>query len=93
MAANALVVVSNEANVMLTKTREYFIVHSFLNESVSRYFVEVTARIFESVIILVLLASLELKNKYKIIVVGLFIIFIIYQFISKIDIPYFGYGI
>ncbi len=41
MAANALVVVSNEANVMLTKTREYFIVHSFLNESVSRYFVVV----------------------------------------------------
>jgi hypothetical protein len=34
-------VVSNEANVMLTKTREYFIVHSFLNESFSRYFVVV----------------------------------------------------
>ena len=70
-----------------------FILGMIIFYLVTYFFVEVTARIFESVIILVLLASLELKNKYKIIVVGLFIIFIIYQFISKIDIPYFGYGI
>ena len=60
---------------------------------VTYFFVEVTARIFESVIILVLLASLELEKNSKIIVVGLFVIFIIYQFLSKIDMPYFGYGI
>lgn len=57
---------------------------------VTYFFVEVTARIFESVIIL---ASLELEKNSKIIVVGLFVIFIIYQFLSKIDMPYFGYGI
>ena len=49
--------------------------------------------LFGIVIILVLLASLELEKKSKIIVVGLFVIFIIYQFLSKIDMPYFGYGI
>lgn len=70
-----------------------FILGMIIFYLVTYFFVEVTARIFESVIILVLLASLELKNKYKIIVVGFFVIFIIYQFLSKIDMPYFGYGI
>ncbi len=57
------------------------------------FFIVVTARIFESVIILVLLAALELKYKFRIVAVTLFFFIIIYQFLLKMNMPYLGYGL
>ena len=74
--------------------RKYsFVIGMMIFYLVTYFFIEVTARVFESVIILVLLSSLELKNKYKVFVIFLFTVMIIYQFLINIDNPYMGYGV
>lgn len=60
---------------------------------VTYFFVEVTARIFESVIILVLLASLELKLKQKYIVFCMIVCFTILSYVLRLDQNYLGFGI
>ena len=57
------------------------------------FFVEVTARIFESVIIIVLLASLELKLKQKYIIFCMIISFTLLSYIIRLNQNYLGFGI
>ena len=57
------------------------------------FFIPVTARIFESGIVLVLLSSLSLRNWRRYTFFGLIFVYSAYNYLSQIDSPYFGWAI
>lgn len=84
--------------IYISDGKEFLRNHSFIIGIIVLYlttyfFVEITARVFESGLLLVLLASLELKNKKKFFVHFLFIIFTILIYIQRIDKNLLGFGI
>ena len=82
----------------MSNGKEYLRKNSFIFGMIIFYlatyfFVEVTARIFESVIVIVLLASLELKLKQKYIVFCIIVCFTILSYVLRLDQNYLGFGI
>ena len=57
------------------------------------FFIPVTARIFESGIVLVLLSSLSLSDWRKYSFIGLILFYTAYTVFSQIGSPYFGWGV
>lgn len=57
------------------------------------FFIPVTARIFESGIVLVLLSSLSLSDWRKYSFIGLILFYITYTVFLRIGSPYFGWGV
>jgi hypothetical protein len=84
--------------IYLSNSKEFLRKHSFVIGMmifylITYFFIEVSARVFESVIILVLFASLELKNKHKVLVIFLLIMMIVYKFLANIGSLYMGYSV
>lgn len=57
------------------------------------FFLEVTARIFESYVLLVLLASCKLTSYKKVLFVFSLVAFLIFNYVSRLGLPYFGWGV
>ncbi|BDM65192.1 hypothetical protein NFHSH190041_26440 [Shewanella sp. NFH-SH190041] len=75
----------------------FFKIHTFEISSIGFYlstyfFTPVTARIFESSILLVFIAGLYLSSWRKYLYIFLFLLTLIYTYYSRINLPYFGWG-
>lgn len=57
------------------------------------FFIEVTARIFESYILLVLIACCYLTQYRKLFFTAVLVIFIAFTYISRLGLPYIGWGV
>jgi hypothetical protein len=72
--------------------REYSVIISILVFYLSTYlFFPVSARVFESGLILVLLAALDLNSSKRFLFVCLFLVYYLIQWFSRIGQPYFGW--
>ena len=70
-----------------------FVIGMIVFYLITYFFIEVTARIFESAIILVLLASLELKLKQIYIVFSMIIFYTILSYILRVNQSFLGFGV
>jgi hypothetical protein len=85
--------------VIFTLQGKYFLTNNLLSIAIlifylsTYFFIPVTARIFESGIILVLLSSLSLKDWRKYSFFGLILLYTAYTVFSQFGSPYLGWGI
>lgn len=57
------------------------------------FLTEVTGRVFESFVVLVLIAGCYLTSSRKVLFRCAFILFFIFSYMGRISMPYFGWGV